>query len=506
MSRQNLDTQITATIAGKDFSIAIKDLKAAGDITAYSGTELTLPKLQATDKLSLFSNSTVSLPALKKVSHVTVFGTENTELNVPDGAYIGLIDAYGSSRTEPAELELKGKAVIGEVKLSQTNSALYLVAPDVTDIAAMPSALFTFTNEAPTSFLSGVKSALRNDKIPTDVLNEDFADRDALRVREEENGALKKDPRAVEKLQGIFRKINDEFGTRAIQNYGKARVAADPDVAIDTVIHDFIEEQYKQVATGEQLIALNKKLNKIFAAISPDKPSYIMEMLGGLDAPNLIANAEFVEIAEEPRYALKNVGVTEDKPGIFSFKSFREPEATASSIVAQEPSTIDTLKANFLGLRGRVQLVDKFAAISEAFKKGMDAGKINALEASNGEYFLRFGENRSQYAQQVLTNGPLSRIVSRETKEGNEYIYKSEAGANLMRVFETLEGAGIKKDISLSNLRKTYLTWHHQVLGDDTGLVSSHSTTQVLEKYYLDPKVLTAVEISALKVRVFGKK
>jgi integrase len=68
------------------------------------------------------------------------------------------------------------------------------------------------------------------------------------------------------------------------------------------------------------------------------------------------------------------------------------------------------------------------------------------------------------------------------------------------------EGAGIKKDISLSNLRKTYLTWHHQVLGDDTGLVSSHSTTHVLDKYYLDPKVLTAVEISALKVRVFGKK
>jgi hypothetical protein len=30
--------------------------------------------------------------------------------------------------------------------------------------------------------------------------------------------------------------------------------------------------------------------------------------------------------------------------------------------------------------------------------------------------------------------------------------------------------------------------------------------SQVLEKYYLDPKVLTAVEISALKVRFFGKK
>jgi hypothetical protein len=43
-------------------------------------------------------------------------------------------------------------------------------------------------------------------------------------------------------------------------------------------------------------------------------------------------------------------------------------------------------------------------------------------------------------------------------------------------------------------------------LGDDIGLVSSHSTNQVLEKYYLDPKVLTAAEISALNVRVFGKK
>lgn len=68
------------------------------------------------------------------------------------------------------------------------------------------------------------------------------------------------------------------------------------------------------------------------------------------------------------------------------------------------------------------------------------------------------------------------------------------------------EGAGITKNISLSNLRKTYLTWHHQILGDDTGLVSSHSTNQVLEKYYLDPKVLSAVEVSALKIRVFGKK
>ena len=57
-----------------------------------------------------------------------------------------------------------------------------------------------------------------------------------------------------------------------------------------------------------------------------------------------------------------------------------------------------------------------------------------------------------------------------------------------------------------SNLHKTNLTWDHQVLEEDTGMFSSRTTAQVVEKYYLDPKVLTAVEISALKVRVFGKK
>ncbi len=95
----------------------------------------------------------------------------------------------------------------------------------------------------------------------------------------------------------------------------------------------------------------------------------------------------------------------------------------------------------------------------------------------------------------------------------NEYILLPERDRSTKTLMNDLSkgfthfkiGAGITKDISLSNLRKTYLTWHHQILGDDTGLVSSHSTTQVLEKYYLDPKVLTAVEVSALKVRVFGK-
>jgi integrase len=67
-------------------------------------------------------------------------------------------------------------------------------------------------------------------------------------------------------------------------------------------------------------------------------------------------------------------------------------------------------------------------------------------------------------------------------------------------------GAGIEKEITLSNLRKTYISWVKVEMGEKTGIVSSHSTNGVLEKFYLDPKILTTIETAALKVRVFGEK
>ncbi len=67
-------------------------------------------------------------------------------------------------------------------------------------------------------------------------------------------------------------------------------------------------------------------------------------------------------------------------------------------------------------------------------------------------------------------------------------------------------GAGVEKEITLSNLRKTYISWVNFEMGIDTPYVSSHSTNGVLEKFYLDPKILTAIETTALKVRVFGNK
>ena len=66
------------------------------------------------------------------------------------------------------------------------------------------------------------------------------------------------------------------------------------------------------------------------------------------------------------------------------------------------------------------------------------------------------------------------------------------------------KGAGIKSEITLKHLRKTYITWTNQVLGKDTGKITSHAGSKILNDHYLDPTILSAVEKAALDVRIFG--
>lgn len=65
--------------------------------------------------------------------------------------------------------------------------------------------------------------------------------------------------------------------------------------------------------------------------------------------------------------------------------------------------------------------------------------------------------------------------------------------------------AGIKKDISLKSLRKTYITWVHQIMQKQTGLLTSHSTSKILEEYYIDPQILSVVEKGAVEIKIFGE-
>jgi hypothetical protein len=38
----------------------------------------------------------------------------------------------------------------------------------------------------------------------------------------------------------------------------------------------------------------------------------------------------------------------------------------------------------------------------------------------------------------------------------------------------------------------------------DTGILSSHSTKEVLERHYLDPIILTTIEKGVLEIQIFG--
>lgn len=106
----------------------------------------------------------------------------------------------------------------------------------------------------------------------------------------------------------------------------------------------------------------------------------------------------------------------------------------------------------------------------------------------------------------------LAEMGYEKNKNSDDYILSPDRDVSALTIMNILskafthyrKGAGIKKDISLKNLRKTYLTWVNQVMNSDTKILSSHSTDGVLQEYYIDPTVLSTIEKGALEIKIFG--
>ena len=174
-------------------------------------------------------------------------------------------------------------------------------------------------------------------------------------------------------------------------------------------------------------------------------------------APNFVAETPpvegFTEAPEVPRYAPKNFGVQGDKEKGFTFLRQR---TKSDSIVGREPGIVDKFLGNVMGLAGRVQFIDQYAALSEALKKGRNAGQISSLEATNAEFLLRFGQQRSQYANQFLTNGP---VQAEHTKKagGVETVYRSTKGVNMVDIAQALNKSKLGDAIEQENMFTVYL-------------------------------------------------
>lgn len=97
-------------------------------------------------------------------------------------------------------------------------------------------------------------------------------------------------------------------------------------------------------------------------------------------------------------------------------------------------------------------------------------------------------------------------------KNTNDYILFPERTAKAKTIMDALsksfshyvKESGVEKDVSLKNLRKTYITWMYRVMGKNTGLLTSHSGEKILKDHYIDSTVLSAIEEAALKIKMFN--
>jgi integrase len=97
-------------------------------------------------------------------------------------------------------------------------------------------------------------------------------------------------------------------------------------------------------------------------------------------------------------------------------------------------------------------------------------------------------------------------------KKTNDYILFPERTVKAKTIMDVLsksfshyvKESGVQKDVSLKNLRKTYITLMYRVMGKSKGLLTSHSGEKVLKDHYIDSAVLSAIEEATLKIRVLS--
>ncbi len=124
--------------------------------------------------------------------------------------------------------------------------------------------------------------------------------------------------------------------------------------------------------------------------------------------------------------------------------------------------------------------------------------------------------NKGSYMKYIPINSDLLsflfELCFEDKKHTNDYILFPDRNISNTTIMNTLsksftfykDKAGITKNISLKHLRKTYISWVNQVMGHETGKLTSHSTDKVLIDHYLDPKILNTIQKGMLNIKVFG--
>lgn len=148
------------------------------------------------------------------------------------------------------------------------------------------------------------------------------------------------------------------------------------------------------------------------------------------------------------------------------------------------------------------------------YEDGLSFFKIDNLKVdrSNKTKNLNSEAKKKMIAVNQDLKGLLLELGYEEKKNTTDYIIYPDRTCTIKTLMDRIsksfthykQVAGIESDISLKNLRKTYITWLRVVMDKQTGLLTSHTSEEILERHYIDPEVLSAVEKAVLKLKVFG--
>jgi hypothetical protein len=401
---------------GKTYTIDPKTVKELGGLSVVDNLS-DFPNLEKVGDLKFSSGGGHDFPALKKVGNLFVSTADPVTSSLAAGAEVGSVGTYGRDEHTAT---IYGMETARELALSEGSSYLNLTAPDLL-YAPKPE--------------------------PIDF-KEPRLSRAVTKYLKSLNEPARRNPQLV---NSFYNKLPERF----IKQIKKDISSEHPDLysaTLDDLVSTVMRSIENANPTQKEIFAVHKAVND-FCKLN-DYEKYT-ETPGTLTAPRLLGDAppapRLTEAPEAPRYA--KVGVVKDKDGNNFFRSRTEATSFGSSFIAKETSAKDKFLGNVMGITGRVQFVDRFAALSEALKQGVDQKVLSSLEAQNAEYFLRFGQNRSQLAGQALTNGNI-RI---RKGEGGGFIYESVKGPNMMDVATALEKGQFKNDTEAEAILTAYV-------------------------------------------------
>ena len=175
---------------------------------------------------------------------------------------------------------------------------------------------------------------------------------------------------------------------------------------------------------------------------------------------------DFYDKDEGPAIVAWNIDRVGPAEGILFSRNLPTASRVANDLIGTQPTWLDNLKANFLGLGARTQFIDKYAPTEEALKRG----KVEDLKANQARYYLRMYDQRMHFTSQAISDGaPV--IVEKTRRDGRvERVVETAPGASISKVVDLLKRKDVIKEAgSADDANKLFTLYLAAIRGERVG-------------------------------------